>query len=89
MEEFLKKLGIFEKPVESDDNSLVINIEDSDEYGRYYSKLDRSNLIQEDEDASQVALDSSSIQYLSDDYTLTLLADFEADVYSLVIRPNK
>ena len=89
MEEFLRKLGIYEKPVESDDGCYVIDIEDSDDFGRIYSKLDRSDLVDEDEDASQVALDSSSIQFTSDEYLLTLLADLEGDTYSLVIRPNR
>ena len=88
MEEFLRELNIFEKPVKSDDGNYVITIEDSDDYGRIYSKLDRSNLVQEDEDSSQVTIDGSSIQYNSDKYRLTLLADFEGDTYSLVISDN-
>lgn len=90
MEELLRNLGINEIPNKSDDGNYVIDILDSDEYARYYSKLDRSDLVEEDEDSSQMSLDSSSIQYLSNDdkYTLTLLADFEGDTYSLVIREN-
>jgi len=90
MEELLKKIGITEMPNKTDDGNFVIDILDSDEYAKYYSKLDRSDLVEEDDDSSQMSLDSSSIQYISNDdkYTLTLLADFEGDTYSLVIREN-
>lgn len=89
MKEFLVKLGITQEPVEKDGN-FVIDLYDSDEYARVYSKLDKSDLIEEDPEASQVTLENSSIQYISEDdkYTLTLNADFDGDVYTLVVREN-
>lgn len=89
MKEFLVKLGITQDPVEKDGN-FVIDLYDSDEYARVYSKLDKSDLIEEDPEASQVTLENSSIQYISEDdkYTLTLNADFDGDVYTLVVREN-
>ena len=87
MEDFLKEIGIVEQPTEKE-GSWVIDIPDSNEYARYYSKFDKSDLVEEDEESSQITLHSSSVQFLSDDYTFTLLADFDGDVYSLVIREN-
>lgn len=90
MEELLRKLNIYDKPVKSKDNTYVIDIMDSDDYARYYSKLDKSEELEELDDSSQITLDNSSIQYESIDgrFNLTLLADFEGDKYSLVIREN-
>lgn len=88
MEELLQQIGIKEIPNESNDGTYVIDIKDSNEYGVYYSKLDRSPLLDEDEESSNVTIDGSTIVYISDDYTLTLIADFASDQYKLTIREN-
>lgn len=88
MEEFLKELGIDRKYEQSESGSYVIDLKDSIDYGRIYSILDRSDLIDEDSESSQVTEDTSSVQYSNDEYTLTLLADFNEDQYKLTIREN-
>lgn len=86
MEEFLKELGIQGTPQRTDNGTYVLDIEGSDNYGRIYSRLDRSDLVEEDEDASQLTLDTSALRYENDEYQLTLLADFNEDTYQLVIQ---
>ena len=88
MNELLKQIGIDAEPVKGEDGSYNIDIEDSNEYGRYFSKLDKSDLVEEEQDASSVNFENSSIQFTNDNYTLTLIADFENDTYSLNIREN-
>ena len=88
MNELLKQIGIDAEPVKGENGSYNIDIEDSNEYGKYFSKLDKSDLVEEDQDASSVNFENSSIQFTNDKYTLTLLADFENDTYSLNIREN-
>lgn len=88
MEQLLQEIGIHEKPQLGSDGTYVIDIKDSNEYGVYYSKLDRSDLLDEDEESSNVTIDGSTIVYISDDYTLTLIADFASDQYKLTIREN-
>lgn len=88
MEEFLKKLGIRDKGVFAPDGSYVIDISDSDAYGKYVSILDKSDVVEEDTESSQITSGPSSIQYVSEEYTVTLLADFDADTYKLIIRKN-
>lgn len=88
MNELLKQIGIDAEPIKSENGSYNIDIEDSNEYGRYFSKLDKSDLVEEEQDASSVNFENSSIQFTNDKYTLTLLADFENDTYSLNIREN-
>ena len=85
MEELLQSLGIKEEPNESNNGVYVIDI---NEYGVYYSKLDRSPLLDEDEESSNVTLDGSTIVYMSDNYILTLVADFASDQYKLTIKEN-
>ena len=88
MNELLKQIGIDAEPVKGENGSYNIDIKDSNEYGRYFSKLDKSDLVEEEQDASSVNFENSSIQFTNDNYTLTLLADFENDTYSLNIREN-
>lgn len=88
MEEFLKELGINKEPIESEDGVLVIDIANSDEYAKYYSLLEKSDLVEEDQYSSQITLEASSIQYVNDDFTITLLSNLEADTYQLTIKEN-
>lgn len=88
MQEFLKQLGIDLELNRTDDGDYSANISDSNEYGRIFSKLDKSNLIEEEQECSTVTFENSNIQYVNDEYTITLIADFENDTYSLHIREN-
>lgn len=87
MEEFLKSLGI-NGNLQKSNSSYVMDIEDSNEYGKIYSLLDKSDEIEEDTESSQVTLDYSSIQFFNDLYTLQLIADFENNEYRLTIKEN-
>lgn len=88
MEEFLNEIGIQGKLNITDDNTGVLEILGSDNYGRIYSRLDKSNLVEEDEDSSQMTAETASIQYESEQYLITLLANFDTDEYKLVIKEN-
>ena len=51
MEEFLNSLGIDGK-LRRSSSSYVLDIEDSNTYGRIYSLLDKSSDVDEDEESS-------------------------------------
>lgn len=87
MEEFLNSLGIDGK-LRRSSSSYVLDIEDSNTYGRIYSLLDKSSEVEEDEESSQITEDYSSIQFYSDEYVLQLIADFKNDEYRLTIKEN-
>ena len=87
IKEFIKQLGI------NDTGNYinyiyVIDIPDANAFGKYYSLLDRSELIDEDTESSSVDEDSSNIQFTNDTYVLTLVADFENSLYKLTIKEN-
>lgn len=87
MDLFLKKLGIRGEP-EKSNGVYTVSIEDSNEFARIYSKLDRSDEVDEIIESSQITPDTISVQYTNDEYTLTLLGDLVGDAYSLTIREN-
>lgn len=88
MENFLRKLGIEYEGEYTDDNNYFIELENDDEFAKVYSILDKTTELEEDEDASQLTTDTASIQYVNDDYTITLLSDYESDQYALICREN-
>lgn len=86
MEKFLKEIGITQVGHYNSKNNYIIDIEDSDEYGKIYSKLDKSDLLDENDDSSSITINNSHIVFESDEYQFTLIADFENDTYKLVCK---
>lgn len=86
LEKFLEKLGITQVGHYTKTNTYVIDIDDSDEYGKIYSLLDKSDEIEEDEDSSTITVHTSNIMFESDNYQFTLIADFDQDTYKLVCK---
>jgi hypothetical protein len=86
LEKFLEKLGISQVGHYTKTNTYIIDIEDSDEYGKIYSLLDKSDEIEEDEDSSTITVHTSNLVFESDNYQLTLIADFDQDTYKLVCK---
>ena len=87
MEEFLRSLGIT-GDLQKSNASYVMDISNSNEYGRIYSLLDKNEEVEEDPESSQVTMDYSSVQFFNDDFTIQLIADFEHDEYRLTIKEN-
>lgn len=86
MEEFLKEIGIEGSLNQGKNGVYVLDIDNSDEYGKIYSRLDRSDLLDEVVDNSQITYDAANIQYESDEYLISLLADFKNDSYKMTIK---
>ena len=85
MDEVLKKLGISLDGEFSKDGSYIVDIYNSDEFGRVYSVLEKNDDVEELYSNSLLTIHNSSISYLYDNYQITLIADFEQDLYKLVI----
>lgn len=86
IDELLKKLRIEKEPIENSNGSYTIDLDDSNDYTRFYSRIINSNLFDEDDESSQVGIETSSIQFINDDFTLTLLGNWEVNEYKLIIR---
>lgn len=86
MEEFLNEIGIVQKGNISDDGCYVIDFASDREWSQAQSKLDRSDLVAEEEDSTVVSMETVVLQYVNDEYNITLSADFNADQYRLVMR---
>jgi len=89
MKELLRKIGITEAGYFSSSNNYVIDFENSDEYNKAFSKLDRTDLVEENDDTSVINMSVSNIMYSNDDFSLNLIADFDNDTYKLVVTDLK
>lgn len=74
---------------EFDEHRYVVQLEDSDEYARYYTKLDEAADFQL-VDASSISAERVNVLTYSDDtYKLKLSANFDDDYYTLSVEGVK
>ena len=85
MKDILKKIGINEAGYYSDDGNYIIQFENSNQFNKAFSRLEKSDLVEENEDSSVIDLNVSNVMYVSDDYSFNLIAEFEQDIYKLVV----
>lgn len=85
MKELLNKIGITEAGYFSENGNYIIDFSDSDAFSNANAKLDNSNLVEENVDSSVVTDMVSNIMYISDDFSLNLIANFDTDEYKLVV----
>ena len=84
--ELLRELGINKIGTYSDNDTYTIDLNDSNEYGRINSTLDRSEILDPIDESSYLTADNANLDYkYEDQFILSLIADFEEDYYQLVI----
>ena len=89
MKELLTKIGITQPGYFSNNTNYVIDFDDESEYNKAFSKLDSSNEVEENNDASVINTSVSNIMYKNEDYSFNLIADFDNDAYKLVVTDLK
>ena len=89
--EFLDSIGISKSGSFGDDGSYIIDLSNSDEYGRMFTILDKSDDLDIMQDNQVITEQGSSLMYeaLNEPYSINLLADFDNDLYQLVITKIK
>ena len=86
MKEFLQRLNINNDGYLTDDGEYVVEIKDSNEYSKVFSKIESSDLVHEVEDDSVFDIDNNTLYFEAEDYDLELNADLKEDTYSLIVR---
>lgn len=86
MKEFLQRLNINNDGYLTDDDEYVVEIKDSNEYSKVFSKIESSDLVHEVEDDSVFDIDNNTLYFEAEDYDLELNADLKEDTYSLIVR---
>lgn len=89
MKEFLRKLGITQSGHYSSNNNYVIDLDDSKDYDKICSILDKSDLVEENPDSSVINTSVSNILYVGEQFSLNVIADFDNDTYKVVVTELK
>lgn len=86
-ETVLKNIGVKKSGTYSDDGAFVVDIDNSEEFGKVYSILDNSNLLDLQEDNSILTEDEANLNYLygDEEFLISLTGDFENDIYQLTV----
>lgn len=88
MKELLNEIGITQSG-HYDGDTYIIEFESDSEYNKAFSKLDKSDLVEEKDDASSITLDTSIVVYEADNFMLTLIANFNTNKYELKVNEMK
>ena len=86
LEELLNELKINSRGSYSQDGSYVIDITNSDKWGAFYQRLEDTDLLDLQEESSLLTEEEASLMYTNDDFVFTLMADFNENIYKLVIK---
>ena len=86
LDELLEELGIYKEYTLAVDGSYVIDLEDSNEFGKIFTKLDNSDVVEQNAEASLLTADNSSLSYMSEFFDIQLISDFLGDNYKLVFK---
>ena len=85
--EYLNSIGITQEGNVSENDAYIIDLKNSDDYGRVFSKLEKVEDLDLLEDNQVVTEQGSSLIYESESqpYMINLIADFDGDVYQLIV----
>lgn len=85
MNELLKRIGITQRGYWGKDNSYIIDLNDSNTFGKVYSLLEKSDLIDSMDDNDLISSDNISVLYTNDEYLFNLIMNLEQDSYQLIV----
>ena len=84
MEELLKNIGITATGEYTKNGAYVVDIKDYDEYSKYFSLLEKSEL-EEVQDTAQITIHTTNVTFASDEFQVVLQADLDEDLYKIVV----
>ena len=81
---FLEELGIQGDLEETNEGSFIMDFPEN-KWGYIYSKLDKSEDLEEQAESNQLTEDNCYLSYLNDRYIVVLNCDFNEGIYKLII----
>lgn len=88
--QYLKQNNINKTYTISEDNNYIITLDNSDDFGKMFSHLEKIEDLEQLEDNQVVTEQGTSILYKSnsENYLFNLIADFDGNVYQLIVSEN-
>lgn len=86
--EYLKSIGITKSGNVGKDNAYIVDLANSDEYGKIFSTLEKADDLDIMYDNQVITEQGSSLMYesVSEPFILNLIADFDGDIYQLIVN---
>lgn len=88
--QYLKQNNINKTYTISEDNNYIITLDNSNDFGKMFSHLEKIEDLEQLEDNQVVTEQGTSILYKSnsENYLFNLIADFDGNVYELIVSEN-
>lgn len=87
MEKFLRSIGINKVGTYGKNDSYVVDLNDSDEFGKVFSTLDNNEELEYMDENNLLTVSNATMIYrYKDQYQVQLIADFNNDAYKLVVN---
>lgn len=87
--DWIESLKIPGKLESLNDGKYKISLKDSNEFAKVYSKLENSDLLDIDEEATLITEDISQLLYLGKNIRINLVGNFEKDIYYIIISEEE
>lgn len=94
-QELLKEIGINATGEKDESGSYIVDIKDYTEFGKFYSKLEHSEIVQEMPFTSLITVHTTDVTYQttkefeeknSESFLVKIIADLDNDVYRLIVQ---
>lgn len=86
VEQLMNELGLNLPLQEEEDGSYTATIEDSNDYGKVMSALNKAEGMESIDEGSYVTMEDAVMKYkYEDQFMISLIADFEDDTYELLV----
>lgn len=84
--EFAKELGITKEGYESTTGSYIIELDNSNEFSKVYTLLDKNEDADLDVETMSMSADLVEMTYLTEDFDVTLQANLKENKYRVEVK---
>lgn len=90
IKDFALKYSLSTDKVDKDNDTYIFTLDNSNEYSTLFNKLSKDDSLKLNYDnTSGDILNNLSIDFKANEYSITLIADFNDDIYKLILKEFK
>lgn len=90
IKDFALKYSLSTDKVDKDNDTYIFALDNSNEYSTLFNKLSKDDSLKLNYDnTSGDILNNLSIDFKANEYSITLIADFNDDIYKLILKEFK
>nr|DAR38063.1 MAG TPA: hypothetical protein [Caudoviricetes sp.] len=90
IKDFALKYSLSTDKVNKDNDTYIFALDNSNEYSTLFNKLSKDdNLKLNYDNTSGDILNNLSVDFKANEYSITLVADFNDDIYKLILKEFK